>query len=455
MIELKLIHYVYLLLIAAIITTMCFKKDVVLPSILGIGIIGYMATGKLLSTIQILYRAIYVAGMEFIEIVIIISLVNTMSKALKAAGADELMIKPIRKLMVNSTRAFFVLGTTIMIMSWLIWPTPAIAFAGAIMIPAAVKAGLSPIWTAVTISIFSNGMGLSGDFFIQGAPGITAKTAGIEDPFRIIWASLPIWAAMGITVSVAVFFLMNKERKKNNTSKEIEEENHEIVQRGVGTKFLSIIVPALFILDIILMYLYRLRGGEVTALIGGTAIIIIILAVIIQYGFKKSFGEITGLVREGAMFGIKVFAPIIIIGAFFFLGSRETASEILRMETAGYLTDIGTFISMRIPLTKVNIVLMQTVVSAMMGVGGSGFSGLPLVGTLAQVFSANLQVSKEVLAALGQIITIWVGGGTIIPWSVAPIAAMCDVQPLDIVRKNIIPVTIGILVTMAIGIIMV
>jgi hypothetical protein len=97
---------------------------------------------------------------------------------------------------------------------------------------------------------------------------------------------------------------------------------------------------------------------------------------------------------------------------------------------------------------------MQTGISAMLGVGGSGFSGLPLVGTLAQVFSGSIGIRKEGIAALGQIVTIWIGGGTIIPWSVVPIAAVCNVEPFDIVRKNLIPVLVGITATIIFAVIL-
>jgi hypothetical protein len=48
------------------------------------------------------------------------------------------------------------------------------------------------------------------------------------------------------------------------------------------------------------------------------------------------------------------------------------------------------------------------------------------------------------LAALGQVITIWIGGGTIIPWGVIPVAAICNVKPTELARKNLVPVLCGI-----------
>ncbi|WP_213094329.1 hypothetical protein [Bacillus sp. FJAT-49736] len=41
----------------------------------------------------------------------------------------------------------------------------------------------------------------------------------------------------------------------------------------------------------------------------------------------------------------------------------------------------------------------------------------------------------------------FVGGGTIIPWALIPAAAICNVDPFDLARRNLIPVIIGLVVT--------
>lgn len=40
------------------------------------------------------------------------------------------------------------------------------------------------------------------------------------------------------------------------------------------------------------------------------------------------------------------------------------------------------------------------------------------------------------MAALGQITAIFVGGGTIVPWGLIPVAAICNVSPLELARKT-------------------
>ena len=59
--------------------------------------------------------------------------------------------------------------------------------------------------------------------------------------------------------------------------------------------------------------------------------------------------------------------------------------------------------------------------------------------------------SVPVLAALGQITAIFVGGGTIVPWGIIPVAAICDVSPTELARRNLLPVSIGFVCTFAVA----
>jgi hypothetical protein len=65
----------------------------------------------------------------------------------------------------------------------------------------------------------------------------------------------------------------------------------------------------------------------------------------------------------------------------------------------------------------------------------------------------NTGLSTAYLAALGQVVTIWVGGGTIIPWGVIPVASICNVKPADLARRNLIPVAFGILAAVIVTVI--
>jgi hypothetical protein len=453
--SLGMLHYIYIGMVFVIILTMIFKKDTVLPCIIGLFMIGLASSGSMLTAVQVIFNAIIAAGKEFLGIIVIISLVVAMSKALGDIGADKLMMSPIKKLMVSRNIAFWILGLVMTTVSFIIWPSPAVALVGAIMLPAALKTGLPAVWAAAAMNLFGHGIALSGDFFIQGAPDITAKAAGFENASPIISASIPLWITMSVVTAITAFLMMKRELK----SSAIEVEATAIISSNSNTKpspgtiFVAIATPAAFLLDAYLMFKYKLRGGDATALVGGTAVIIMSLVTIIEHKLSNSFEKVTEYIRDGFIFGIKIFAPVIVIGAFFFLGSEGMAKEILGPNATGLLTDIGVYLADKTTLTKIPVVMMQAFIGGITGLDGSGFSGLPLVGSLAQTFSGATNISKEGLAALGQITAIWVGGGTIIPWGVIPVAAICGVEPAELVRKNIIPVTAGFIATIIVALV--
>lgn len=453
--SLGILHYIYIVMVFVIILTMTLRKDTVLPCIIGLFMIGLASSGSVVTAVQVIFNAIIAAGKEFLGIIVIISLVVAMSRALSDIGADKLMMSPIKKLMINRNIAFWSLGLVMTTVSFIIWPSPAIALVGAIMLPAALKTGLPAVWAAAAMNLFGHGIALSGDYFIQGAPDITAKAAGFENASSIISASLPLWITMSTVTVVTAFFMMKRDLRNSGTELAATAEitPNSIPKASRGTIFVAIVAPVAFLLDAYLMFKYKLRGGDATALVGGTAVIIMSLVTIIEHKFSNCFEKVTEYVRDGFIFGIKIFAPVIVIGAFFFLGSEGMAKEILGPNATGLLTDIGVYLADKTPLSKFPVVIIQALIGGITGLDGSGFSGLPLVGSLAQTFSGAINISREGLAALGQITAIWVGGGTIIPWGVIPVAAICGVEPAELVRKNIIPVTVGFIATVIVAIV--
>jgi C4-dicarboxylate transporter len=105
-----------------------------------------------------------------------------------------------------------------------------------------------------------------------------------------------------------------------------------------------------------------------------------------------------------------------------------------------------------VPLNEAVGAFTSLVVGAITGLDGSGFSGISLVGSIANLFSSALGTGVATLTALGQVAAIWVGGGTLIPWAVIPVAAICGVSPFELARRNIKPVVIGLVVTTIVAI---
>ena len=153
--------------------------------------------------------------------------------------------------------------------------------------------------------------------------------------------------------------------------------------------------------------------------------------------------KVTDYLTHGFLFAIKIFAPVILIGAFFFMGGEGITSILGEQYQSGIMNDWAVWLAGKTPLNQYAAAFLQMVIGALTGLDGSGFSGLPLTGALSRTFSLITGGSVAVFAALGQITAIFVGGGTIVPWGIIPVAAICNVSPLELARKNLLPVLIG------------
>ncbi|MGW5668999.1 hypothetical protein [Micromonospora sp. NPDC003776] len=81
------------------------------------------------------------------------------------------------------------------------------------------------------------------------------------------------------------------------------------------------------------------------------------------------------------------------------------------------------------------------------GLEGSGFSGLPLTGSLAGSLGPAAGISAGTLAAVGQMGNIWSGGGTLVVWSsLIAVAGFARVPVIALARRCFIPVVSGLIV---------
>src|SRR5690606_19457618 len=95
-----------------------------------------------------------------------------------AIEADVKMVAPFRKVMTGGTASFIVIALSTYLISLFFWPTPAVPLVSAILLPAAIAAGLPPLTGAMVIAIAGQGMALSSHYVIGVAPGSSAKSAG-------------------------------------------------------------------------------------------------------------------------------------------------------------------------------------------------------------------------------------------------------------------------------------
>lgn len=245
----------------------------------------------------------------------------------------------------------------------------------------------------------------------------------------------------------------------NGNLKVINKEDDELksVLSHKAKRTLAILIPILFAIDVVIMLVTKLQGGDATALIGGTAIFILILvSILIHKGNAQE--EITKYLVTGLKFGFEIFGPVIPVAAFFYLGGdgfTKVIGDYLPQNSQSLVNDLGLALANAVPLNKGIGAITLTTVGGITGLDGSGFSGLSLTGSVAALFGTALGRGVATLSSLGQIAAIWIGGGTVIPWAVIPAAAICGVDPFELTRRNFKPVIIGLVVTTIIGMFMI
>lgn len=440
------LHFLYLIGVITVLTTMILRKDTPLVCIVFLFLIGLVAYGTLTGAIQAVFASILYAAKEFMEIIATIALITALSKCLSDLGSDRIMMRSMSTVMKNSYISWWVLGITMLIFSLFLWPSPSVALVGAILLPLAVKKGLKPLAAAMALNLFGHGVALSGDFVIQGAPAITASAAGI-DTHLFISEGMPLFLVMSVTTVVSAFIINRKEMgQTESVSMTVEQKENTENRFPRAAMLLAILAPAAFVADVVLMAVFNLKGGDATSLVSGTAVVVLVIGSVAGFG-KESLERFTNYISDGFLFAIRIFAPVIIIGAFFFLGGSGITTILGEKYQSGILNDWAVWLAGVTPLNKYVVTLIQMVIGGLTGLDGSGFSGLPLVGTLANTFGTAVNCSVPLLGALGQIAAIFIGGGTIIPWGLMPVAAIADVNPLELARKNFVPVMIGFFFT--------
>ena len=454
--ELGLTHWAYLIFVIAVVVAMILRRGVVLIAALGTLVIALVFTGgDLISSLQKLFGSFMEAGTSLFDIMLVIAMMVAMLKTMESMGSDYLMVAPIKKLLQSPTSAFFILGIIMYVCALFFWPTPATALVGVILVPVAVKAGMPAMAAAMTVNILGHGMALSGDIVLQGAPAITAGAADVPiEGILTNGAILSITA--GVVAIIIAFFMVRNELAEGKGAEDsplVEAQPRD--SYSGGARFISIAVPFVFIVLVIFMAATGIRGGAATSLLGGTAAFFILLGSLISHGHQalEKAGE---YIREGLMFSIKIFAVVIPIAGFFYLGAPGPAEAILGEGAPGLLFDLGEAFAAAIPISNIPVAFGVMIMGVITGLDGSGFSGLPLVGSMASALGTPLGINVSILAALGQVGSVFSGGGTLTAWAFGLVATagVAGVSPIDLARKNFIPVVSGLTVATIVAIIM-
>nr|WP_155670968.1 hypothetical protein [Ornithinibacillus caprae] len=442
---------------------MIFRKGVVLPTLLGTFIIAWVYKGSLIDGFTAIFNANLVAAQELFSIFLIITFMLALLNSLKDLGADVRMIQPIQKMMVNGHVSFFVLIGVTYVISLFFWPTPAVPLICALLVPAAIRAGLPAMTAAVAIAIAGQGMALSSDYIVQVAPSLSASTTEIDAGAVADQALILSLIAGGVAILLAYLMYRKTIRSKHDERNELDLQLLQTQERSTNkpktehlttwSKIFAILVP-LSLLAVVVYMLFNklysgsdgLAGGDGAAFVGGVAVILLLLSTI-AFGKHQALDYITNHITDGFVFAFKAMGPVIPIAGFFFLGSTDFSGNILGVEEGpSFLFGLVEATQSFLPQSAVLAAFSLLIIGIISGLDGSGFSGLPLTGALASSLE-TASIDATTLAAIGQMGAIWTGGGTLVAWSsLIAIAGLCGVSVMDLVRKNFFPVIVGLIV---------
>jgi hypothetical protein len=480
---LTLSHYMYAIITVSVIIVMLLKRGVVIPSLIGTFLIGWVYKGSIVSGFQTVYNANLTAAKELFTIFLIITFMVALLGAMRDVGADRRMIQPIQKLMVNGHIAYFVLALITFVISLFFWPTPAVPLIGALLIPAAIRAGLPAMGAAMAIAIAGQGMALSSDYVMQVAPMLSAKGAGVSTA-SIADKGFILSLITGV-IALGGAYLMHRKAIRKPAATDIqfsgaidEPKSHltpEYAEAAAAVetvspanqkygKLFAVLVPLSMLVVMIVMAASKFggksmggfEGGDGAAFIGGVAVILLILACTLVNKFH-AFDKINEHLIEGFVFAFKAMGPVIPIAGFFFLGNSDFAASILslgELKPPAFLFDIVQSIQSTIPANSFVTGFGILFFGIIAGLEGSGFSGLPLTGALSGAMGPAVGVDPSTLAAIGQMGSIWSGGGTLIAWSsLVAVAGFAGVSAIELARKNFLPVIVGLVVSTAFALI--
>ncbi|WP_433467568.1 hypothetical protein [Spirillospora sp. CA-128828] len=523
-------HWIYLSGIIVIIAVMIARKNVVIPAIAATFLTAWVFTGSFVTGLESIFNASLTAASELFSIFLIIALVTALLGALRALGADRRMVEPFRVVMRSGHSAFWVLAAVTYVISLFFWPTPAVPLMGAILLPAAIAAGLPPISSGVAIAIAGQGMALSSDYVIQVAPGLSAKAAGV--PTGAVADRAMVLSLITGLVALGLGYLMTRgefrkpdpallERWEAGESEAAAPRRSlirvlprrvlrpETVATGGGdggvavldhgpggdggdggssdamaqralsslnederpgadcpkrSKAFAAIVPLALVGLVGYMLVGKFTGlvpevvgGDAAALVGGVATVLLLSAAIARDG-RHSLERCADHIVDGLVFAMKAMGVVIPIAGFFFIGNADFAGKIMGMEEGakapGFLFDVVVRMQDAIPDSQYVVGFGVLIIGMITGLDGSGFSGLPLTGSLAGTLGPASGVDPALLAAIGQMGCVWAGGGVLVAWSsLIAVAGFARVPVLELVRRSFLPVLAGLVVATVAGLI--
>jgi len=497
------VHWVYLAGVAAVVVSMAMRANVVVPAVLATFAVALTFSGSLVTAVIAVFNASLVAAKELFSIFLVIALMTALLNALRALGADQLMVRPFRRVITSGPVAYLVLTVATYLISLFFWPTPAVPLVAATLLPAAIVAGLPPIGAAVAIAAAGQGMALSSDYVIRVAPGISARAAGVPELANTIADKTLVLSLVVGVVALGLGYLAIRKQIRPPSQAHLDrwqageslaeslEQQREAVAPNIGAfdkqvsalqaaegletpapppaspwaTRMAILAPVVFGVLILFMLapklipgLAELKGGDAAALVGGTAALLMLVATFAADG-RRAMHTAADHIVDGLVFSFRAMGTVLPIAGFFFLGAGEFSGAILGLAKGAAAPDLLFEIIKAyqhvIPQNPTVVAFAVLIVGMITGIDGSGFAGLPLTGALSGALGPVVGMDVTTLAAVGQMGAVWTGGGTLIAWSsLIAVTGFCRVPVLEAVRILFLPVTTGLILATLVAVLL-
>jgi hypothetical protein len=342
-------------------------------------------------------------------------------------------------------------------------------------------------------------MALSSDYIIKVAPGISATAAGV-DADSVADKALVLSLIVGGVALLITYFTQrrtwrtpspdllteweNKADKLGVTEGEVElggnsptaPKPEPVGDGGTATativrtepapepaktlsaRVFAALVPTAYLAFIVYLLLGKftelvppMQGGDAAGIVGGIAAMLLFAACVTND--KRDFLESSSRhIIDGLVFAFKAMGIVLPIAGFFFIGNGDFSARILSLgedaEGPALLFDLINAGLSHVAPNAFIVGFTVLFVGVIAGLEGSGFSGLPLTGSLSGALGHAANMDPATLAAIGQMGNIWSGGGTLVAWSsLVAVAGFARVPVLTLARKCFIPVMSGLILS--------
>lgn len=493
-------HWTYLLGLAVLIATVIAKKNVIAPAIVATFLTGLAFSGSVTAGLGAVFNAAIIGTRELLPIFIIIALVTAMLGAVRQAGADTVMIRPLRGLFRNGHISYVVLAVVTFLLSLSFWPTPVLPLIAAILLPAAIRVGLPPFGAALAIAIAGQGMALSSDLVMGVAPSLSAEGADVSA--GLIAGRATIIALIAGVVALTLAYFRDVRTKmldpvaaaavalpvaeasadsprptataQAGGGDPVPTRAHSTIVRTTGAggeaansaeeqppstkaRIIAVGVPTLFAALLAFMLLGRfttlvpdIDEGLGAPLVGGAAALaLVVIAVLVSR--KNWLGDVGQHFTDGITFSFRSMGMVIPVAGFVYIGLSDYSGAILGLAPDGpapaFLLDAVATVEPYIPQVPMFAAFAMLLIGMVIGLDGSGWPGLPFTGSLAASLGEGSGADVATLAAIAQNGASWTGGGTLVIWSsLIVVAGLTGVSVMDLARRLFIPVVCGLLV---------